>query len=183
MLYGDRHRNGWEARLGWYMETDDPDGEVEGVFSPAPPAANKDWWEDVSQHALGHVTVLSTGHDEDTNDTWVVLDCDAIDKAVKLQLEAERKAESKRKTQAIFGGAAPWYSSRRKKPTASGDPSRGPDRKETNDNTAKTTKRTSEDTALARPKKKVRRTKKKQKQEQEVKKKKTKGNRMSDSDD
>ena len=47
------------------------------------------------------------------------------------------------------------------------------------------TKRTSEDmyTALARPKKKVRRTKKKQKQEHEVKKKKTKGNRMSDSDD
>ena len=59
MLYGDRHRDGWEARLGWYMKTDDPDGGVEGVFSPAPPAANKDWWEDdiVSQHSLGHVTL------------------------------------------------------------------------------------------------------------------------------
>jgi len=155
------------------METDDPDGKVECVFSPAPPAANADWWEAVSLTALGHTTVVSRGYDKDTDDTWIVLDSDDIDKAVQLNLEAEMKGEAKRKTQALFGGAAPWYSSRRKKPkgTASGDPSRGHVRQGNSDKTGKTT--------LASPKKNIKKTKKKREKNKEKKKK---YNRLTDSD-
>ena len=37
----------------------------------------------MSDTELGHVTVISTEHDDATRETWMVLDCDAINEAVQ----------------------------------------------------------------------------------------------------
>ena len=79
----------------------------------------------MSDTALGHGTVISTEHDDATRETWMVLDCDAIDEAVAAHLEAETRADAANKTRAMFGGGEPWYGTQRKtkrkpsKPSAS----------------------------------------------------------------
>jgi len=103
----------WLARLSWWAPVDDPEGNLEACFSPAPP--KYDWWETVSDKALGHVTVITREHDDATGDAWIILDCDTIDKAVQAHLEAEEQADRAKKTHEMFGGGRPWYGPQKKR--------------------------------------------------------------------
>ena len=109
------------AVLEWWHYCKNDGGELTGDFVPMPDNQKKPFVELFG--SLGPVEVVSgPHHDKDTNEHWVTLDFDAVDKAVQADLAEEEKEDRKaneRKRAKEWYGDAP-VGKRRKDDVAAG---------------------------------------------------------------
>ena len=86
----------------------DDEGMVAGTYAPADSEydGENDWWECVNLKAVGPVTVLKGPEVEvETGITWVQVDDDSIDAAVKAAVEEEEREDMCANTASLFSGS------------------------------------------------------------------------------